>query len=126
MTMPTADALLQENEDLRRRLEEAEETLRALRAGEADAILVDADVERVFTLESVDKAYWLLVRQIPYAAATLTSEAAEKHAEQVGLIDHAQKSHWLALRKRWLATSQADFEQAAVRDTSGDLVSVEE
>jgi GNAT superfamily N-acetyltransferase len=63
---------------------------------------------------------------VTLSPATLTSEAAEKHAEQVGLIDHAQKSHWLALRKRWLATSQADFEQAAVRDTSGDLVSVEE
>ena len=33
----SVDQLLQTNEDLRRRLEEAEDALRALRTGEADA-----------------------------------------------------------------------------------------
>jgi signal transduction histidine kinase len=68
--------LVDENEELRRRLDEAQETLRALQAGEADAIVVEADVERVFTLESADKAYWLLVTQVPNAAAALTSNGA--------------------------------------------------
>jgi signal transduction histidine kinase len=36
MTEPEADPLLRENEELRRRLEEAEETLHALRSGEAE------------------------------------------------------------------------------------------
>ena len=52
--------------------------------------------------------------------STLTSVAAEAYAEQLGLIDHAQKSHWLALRRLWLATSKADFEQDAVRGTDAD------
>jgi PAS domain S-box-containing protein len=74
MTTPSVDQLLQENEDLRRRLEEAEDALGALRAGEADAVLVEAGGEQVFTLESVDKPYWLLVAQIPHPAATLTPD----------------------------------------------------
>ena len=74
MTTQTVDQLLQENEDLRRRLEEAEHALRALQAGEADAVLVKAGREQVFTLESVDKPYCLLVAQMPHAAATLTAD----------------------------------------------------
>jgi len=72
MTTHTVDQLLQENEDLRRRLEEAEDAFRALGAGEVDAILVEA--EQVFTLESADKPYRLLVAQIPHPAATLTTD----------------------------------------------------
>jgi PAS domain S-box-containing protein len=63
--------LLRENDALRHRLAEAEDTLRALKAGEADAVLVEAGGERVFTLESADTPYTLLVAQIPHAAATL-------------------------------------------------------
>jgi PAS domain S-box-containing protein len=74
MTAQTVDQLLQENEDLRRRLEEVEDALRALRAGEADAILVEVEREKVFTLESADKPYWLLVAQMPQPAATLTGD----------------------------------------------------
>ena len=74
MRTHTVDQLLQKNEDLRRRLEEAEETLRALRTGEVDAVLVEAGGEQVFTLESADKPYWLLVAQMPTPAATLTAD----------------------------------------------------
>ena len=42
----------------RRRLEEAEETLRAIRSGEIDALVfADADGERVYTLQGADHAY---------------------------------------------------------------------
>ena len=43
MTTLTIDQLVQENEELRRRLEEAEDALRALRAGEVDAVLIDGE-----------------------------------------------------------------------------------
>jgi PAS domain S-box-containing protein len=65
-------ALQQDNRDLRRRLEEAEDTIRALYAGEVDAIVVAAEREEIYTLEAVDKTYRLLVEQLPQAAATLT------------------------------------------------------
>ncbi|MGH2744321.1 MAG: PAS domain-containing protein, partial [Thermoleophilaceae bacterium] len=72
MTTQTVDQLLRENEDLRRRLEEAEDALRALRTGEVDAVLVEGEREQVYTLETADKPYRLLVEQVPHAAATLT------------------------------------------------------
>jgi PAS domain S-box-containing protein len=65
-------ALIQDNEELRRRLEEAEDAIRALRAGEVDAIVVAAELEAVYTLEAADRTYRLLVEQMPQAAATLT------------------------------------------------------
>jgi PAS domain S-box-containing protein len=74
MTTQTIDQLLQENEELRRRLEEAEDALRALRAGEADAVLVEAGREQVFTLESAERPYWLLVAQMPHPSATLGTD----------------------------------------------------
>jgi signal transduction histidine kinase/ActR/RegA family two-component response regulator len=71
-TTPDLDRLRQENQELRRRVEEAEEALRALSAGEVDAILIDAG--RVFTLDQAEKPYWLLVAQVPHPAATLTAK----------------------------------------------------
>jgi PAS domain S-box-containing protein len=62
----------QEIEELRRRLEEAEDALRALHAGEVDAIVVATEREQVYTLEAADSTYRLLVDQMPQAAATLT------------------------------------------------------
>ena len=61
---------------MRRRLEEAEDALRALRAGEVDAVLVEAEREQVYTLETADKPYRLLVEQMPHGAATLTADGA--------------------------------------------------
>ena len=72
MTTQPVDQLLCENEELRRRLEEVEETLRAIQGGEVDAVLVRAGREQVYTLESADRPYRLLVEQMPRAAATLT------------------------------------------------------
>jgi PAS domain S-box-containing protein len=75
MTTPTVAQVLQENEALRRRLEEAEDTLRAIRAGEADAVFVEMGPgPEVFTLETADRPYQLLVAQMPHAAAMLTPE----------------------------------------------------
>jgi PAS domain S-box-containing protein len=67
----TEHSLRRDNDALRRRLEEAEDTIRALHAGEVDAIVVAADRHEIFTLEAADKTYRLLVEQMPQAAATL-------------------------------------------------------
>jgi PAS domain S-box-containing protein len=76
MITQTSEELLRENAELRRRLEEAEEAIRAIRAGEVDAVLIEAEREQVYTLESADKPYRLLVEQMPQGAATLTAEGA--------------------------------------------------
>ena len=52
---PTQQALLAENAELRARLENAEETLRAIRSGEIDALVVEtATGPKIFTLQGQD------------------------------------------------------------------------
>lgn len=60
-------------ETLQARLNEAEETLRAIRAGEIDALIVQGPVgERVYTLRNADYPYRTLVEQMQDGAAILT------------------------------------------------------
>lgn len=62
-----------EVQELRARLAEAEETLRAIHQGEVDALLiVDASGERVYTLRSADAPYRALVEQMQDGAVTVT------------------------------------------------------
>ena len=59
-------------EDLHRRLEEAEETLRAIRSGEVDALVVaGAEGERVYTLQGADHAYRALIESMQQGAVSL-------------------------------------------------------
>ena len=73
-TTSSLQHLSRENEDLRRRLGEAEDALRALQAGEADAIVVEAGGHRVFILEAADRPYALMVAQVPQPAAIVTPD----------------------------------------------------
>jgi signal transduction histidine kinase/CheY-like chemotaxis protein len=67
-----SDHLL-EIEDLRARLAEAEETLRAIRCGEVDALLIgDGSGDRVYTLHGADAPYRALVEQMQEGAVTLS------------------------------------------------------
>jgi PAS domain S-box-containing protein len=62
-------------ERLEERLREAEETLDAIRRGEVDAVVVHhPDGERIYTLESADRPYRVLVEHMQEGAVTLTSE----------------------------------------------------
>lgn len=61
--------------ELRRRLEDAEETLRAIRCDEVDALVVDSPAgERVFTLTGADHAYGVLIDAMQQGAATISHE----------------------------------------------------
>ena len=65
--------LLREIDELRTRLEETEETLRAIRAGEVDALIVDGKKgEQVYTLQGADHSYRILMETMNEGAATLT------------------------------------------------------
>lgn len=70
----TLDQLLQENEMLRRRLDEVGDTVRAIRAGEVDAVVVEGEQEKVYTLETPDTPYRLLVAQEHQGAVTTTQD----------------------------------------------------
>ncbi|GAC1436821.1 MAG: hypothetical protein NVS1B11_21540 [Terriglobales bacterium] len=64
-----------EVDELLGRLEELEETLRAIRSGEVDALVVSSPAgERVFTLQGAEHPYRVLVESMNEGAATLTPE----------------------------------------------------
>jgi PAS domain S-box-containing protein len=68
--------LARENGRLRARLEQLEETLRAVRTGEVDALVVETDGgDRVFTLKSADRTYRMMVEEMQTGAATLSDDA---------------------------------------------------
>jgi PAS domain S-box-containing protein len=67
--------LLARNRELQSRLEEAEETLRALRSGEVDAVVASGpDGDRVYTLKGADEAYRVMVQNMAEGALTLTRD----------------------------------------------------
>jgi signal transduction histidine kinase/ActR/RegA family two-component response regulator len=72
-----AEDLVAENADLRRRLGEAEETLRAIRDGAVDAFVVQGeDRNRIYTLEGADRPYRVLIERMHQGAATLSADGS--------------------------------------------------
>ncbi len=67
--------LREENAELRRRLEEAEEVMRAIGNGTVDAFVVaEPQGNRVYTLQTADRPYRLLVEQMHQGAVTLNAD----------------------------------------------------
>lgn len=74
--MPDAERELErlaaENEDLKSRLAEAEDAIRAIRSGEVDAVVVSGPRgEQLFTLSGAERAYRLLVEAMNEGALVL-------------------------------------------------------
>src|ERR1035437_7997396 len=79
----TQKQLLAENDDLRVRLDEAKETLRAIRSGEVDALMVsDVSGEQMFTLKGADQSYRTLIEDLSEGALTLTAEGVILYANR--------------------------------------------
>ena len=71
----TPDELLEQLQELQRRLAETQETLRALQTGEADAIVVaTGDGHRVYSLTTADIAYRLWIQSMAEGALMLTTD----------------------------------------------------
>jgi PAS domain S-box-containing protein len=71
----TKQQLLLEIEDLRARLEEAEETLRAIRSGEVDALVVSGpEGDQIYTLQGADRIYRILMETMGEGTATLAND----------------------------------------------------
>lgn len=69
----TREELLEHNRELQSRLDEAEETLRALRDGEVDAIVAAGpEGDRIYTLKGADDAYRIMVEEMGEGALTLS------------------------------------------------------
>jgi PAS domain S-box-containing protein len=62
--------------ELRQRLEEAEDTLRAIRTGEVDALVVDSpEGEAVYTLSTADYPYRLMIDEMNQGAVSVSPDA---------------------------------------------------
>ena len=70
-------------EDLRRRLQEAEDTITAIREGHVEALVVQgADGEQIYTLRSADQPYRLMVEQMREGALTLAADGTILYCNQ--------------------------------------------
>jgi two-component system sporulation sensor kinase C len=79
----TETSLQEELEDLRRRLQEAEEVLNAIRDGEVDGVIVsDSRGDRIYTLQGADHTYRTLVEQMSEGALVLTSDGIILYANR--------------------------------------------
>ena len=75
MTKISGNELIAENEDLRARLDEAQETLRAIRSGEVDSLVVMSEEgEQIFALTGADQSYRILVENMSEGALTVTAD----------------------------------------------------
>jgi PAS domain S-box-containing protein len=71
------------NKDLRARLERAEESVREILSGEADALFVPgANGAQLFTLAGADQSYRTLIEQMSEGALTLTPEGLILYANR--------------------------------------------
>lgn len=83
--------LEQEVADLRARLDEAEDALRAIRRGEVDALVIETEHDlRVYTLQDSEHAYRVMVETMNEGAASLMADGTilycnRRLAEMLGL-----------------------------------------
>ncbi|MBN1128448.1 MAG: GAF domain-containing protein [Chitinispirillaceae bacterium] len=72
-----------ENEELRRRLDEAQDALAAIRGGQVDAIVVEGDAgAQVFSLTGVETVYRLLVETMYEGAVTISKDGAIQYCNK--------------------------------------------
>jgi PAS domain S-box-containing protein len=75
--------LLRDIEELRARLEEAEQTLQAIRSGEVDALIVEGPQgEQVFSLTGVESVYRAIVETMNEAALTVSPQGMILYCNQ--------------------------------------------
>src|SRR6478672_5403202 len=93
--------LIAEIQTLRDRLTTSEETLRAIQQGEVDALVISTPQgEKIFTLQSADLSYRLLVEEMQQGAATISTD---------GIILYCNKSFANLLKKPLEKIIGSDF-----------------
>jgi len=76
-TLKTDEQWTEEVADLRARLTEATETLRAIQSGEVDALLVQGpEGVQIFTLKGADEPYRVLIEEMNEGAITLAADGS--------------------------------------------------
>ena len=71
----TYESLLAEMEELRMQLQEASDTIEAIRSGQVDALVVKKDNEhQLYTLKSADQTYRVFIEKMKEGAVTLSED----------------------------------------------------
>jgi PAS domain S-box-containing protein len=89
-------------DEVEQRLREAEDTLDAIRRGEVDAVVVqDPKGQRIYTLETADRPYRVLVEHMQEGAVTLTADGValycnHRFAQLLGVAREALIGHAVA------------------------------
>jgi PAS domain S-box-containing protein len=116
------ERLTSEVEELRLRLEEAEQALEAIRGGQAESLIVEGpNGPRIFSLEGADHSYRILVEAMNEGAATLGDDGTilycnSRFAEMLGTpIERVMGSAVF----RFLPHRQREAFEAMVREANG-------
>jgi PAS domain S-box-containing protein len=126
----TREHLLQHIKLLEMRLEEAESTLQAIRHGEVDALVVSSPTgPQVYTLQSADHPYRILIQEMQEGALTLTSTGLILYANlafarmmRTSLESIVGTSVQRFVAPRELQSFQAFFERCARSNSRGEMV----
>ena len=110
-----------ENQELRARLAEAEDTLRAIRNGEIDALVVKGNEgDQVFTLEGADFLYRQLIEEMREGALIV-------NAEGIVLYANRRFAEFLKIPLEELIGSMvADWFETVSKEALADLLSIGE
>jgi two-component system phosphate regulon sensor histidine kinase PhoR len=115
---PTYEQLLSERDELKWQLEEANDTIEAIRTGQIDALIVnDGDGHQVYTLKTADQTYRVFIEKMNEGAVTVNREGLilysnSKFAAMVGLS-----------LQRVIGKSFGSFIHENAKDTCVELIS---
>jgi len=125
---PRERELIARIEELRRRLEEPEPTLAAIRDGEVDAFVVqERGSEKVYTIRSADPPYRRIVDEMKEGAATLSPDGTILYANRrLGelLEIPAERLRGTSLRE-WVAPASASAFDALFAGGGGGRAEIE-
>ena len=113
MTAPTPDDL----HELRRRLEEAEETLRAIQSGEVDALVLEGEEgAQVYTLRGADYPYRALIEAMQQGAVSLSGDGTILYCNRcfAEMVNTPQE--------KIIGSAAADFVPSAQRSAFEELL----
>ena len=114
--------LSQENEALRARLEEAEETLQAILQGSVDALVVPGDDgDQIYTLRGANRLYRTLVEAMSQGALTLSADGQILYANRylAQMIDAPLEQIIGSSVYKWVSANSRKLLQAWLAKSAG-------
>lgn len=114
-------------DELQRKLQEAQDTLDAIRSGDVDAVVINngADQHQVYTLDNADRPYRLLIEKMQEGAVTLTQGGLIlycNHAFATMMNMPAQRIIGSSFQQFVLKDQYAAFEQLLAEIGRGEIL----